>query len=582
MSFSVTGAPMIPRITSRLSSRTRLPKAGASGGIRCAIAGLSIALLAFGASALPAQTIRGTVVDETSKLPIAAVLVNMLDDDGKELPPGIRTDSTGNFVVHAARAGKWRVKAMRIGYTPIVSDAVELAVGSLTVVRLRMTTVAQQLVPVQIVERRQLNANELMSTAGFDLRASRGLGRFLGSERLAAMGQDGVREILGTFFQPALFVVNDPVLGEVIRIRQGANSCVPEVFLDGRLLATAPKPRAIADGPPPTSPLDSLRAIMREESDSVRVGFDQQRASSILSSLTAAMVHGIEVYRSYEVPPASLGAWFGMTKSAIKSCGTVAVWTKAGAQSVVTARRLEISGRAVQVVMGTLLDYDTGTPLAGRPVSLLSETRDLLGSPVVTNEQGEFSIRTGRAGKLRLTAGGNGYLQSTTAPFVVTANELTVVKLFVSARNGVLAPLGIAGRILPQDVVPSSLAGFTYRRERGQSGAFVRAVDIERMGAQSVADVLRAIKGVSIVDSPAPGTIVVAAEGARSVSEGGTNCKPVFYLDGFAIAENAAATIAALSVDRIFGIEVYVRPAEIPAAYADVRGCGLIVVWTKR
>lgn len=572
---------MKQRIVAPLDIRARPRPAAVLRCVCIVVTSLSLTAIMPLVASLGAQTIRGTVVDETSKLPIVSVLVSVLDDAGKELQPGTRTDSIGNFVVHAGRAGKWRVRAMRIGYSPIVSDPVELAVGSLAVVRLRMTTVAQQLVPVQIVERRQLNANELMSAAGYDLRESRRLGRFLGGARLAEMGQDGLREVLATNFQPALYVTNDPVLGEVIRIRQGANSCVPEIFLDGRLLSTAPKPRAIVGGPPPRTALDSLRAIMREESDSVRVAFDQQSASSILSSLTAAMVHGIEVYRSYEVPPTSLGAWFGMTKTAIKSCGTVAVWTKAGMQSVVTRRNVTAGGRPVQIVMGTLVDYDTGTPLAGRPVSLLNKANDLIGNPVFTDDRGDFTMRTSRAGELKLTAGGNGYLESTTASFIVSANELVLVKLFVSARNGVLAPLGVAARVLPQDVGPSSLAGFTYRRERGLGGNFFRAVDIEKRGAQSVVDILRGVEGVSIIDSPAPQIVFMAGAGGRRASDSGSNCVPVYYLDGRTVRGNLPTEISSLPVDRIFGVEVYVSESTIPPAFTDGGGCGLVVVWTK-
>jgi hypothetical protein len=541
----------------------------------------ALVAISLSAASLGAQTIRGTVVDESSKLPVASVLVTVLDDAGKEILPGARSDSLGNFVLHAARAGRWRVKAIRIGYSPMVSDDVSLSIGGLAVVRLRMTTVAQQLVPVLIVEQRQLSANELMSAAGFDLRRSRGLGKFLGEERLAEMGLDGTREILGSHFQPTLFVLTDPVLGEVLRIREGARACAPEVFLDGRLLATAPKPRGIVNGAPPVTQLDSLRAQMRLDSDSARVGFDQQFALTTLSSLTADRLHGIEVYRSYEVPPASLGGWFGMTKSSTNACGTVAVWTKAGARSLVTSRSTSVRGQALQVVMGTLLDNETGAPLAGRPVTLLSESKDEIGKPVVTDERGDFAMRTTRAGEFRLKAGGDGYLESTTPSFLVSANELVLVKLFVSAREGVLAPIGVAARIRPQQIGPSSIAGFTYRRERGQSGRFFRAVDIERGGARSLADVLRGVNGVTIVDTPAPGTVVFRG-GTLGTRENDARCTPVYYLDGRAVTGDDRSTMSSLPADRIFGVEVYLSAADIPAPYTDVVGCGLVVVWTKR
>ncbi|MES2521610.1 MAG: carboxypeptidase-like regulatory domain-containing protein [Gemmatimonadota bacterium] len=550
---------------------------------RCGVAAVSLFLLAVGprAASLGAQTIRGTVVDEDSKLPIASVRISMLDDTGKETLPDTRSDSLGNFTIHASRAGTWRVQAQRIGYSPNTSDPVDLGIGGLAVVRLRMTTVAQKLVPVLVVERRQLSASELMSTAGFDLRESRGLGKFLSGERLAAMGTDGVGEILRSQFQPVLFVFSDPVLGDVLRIRQGSATCAPEIFLDGRLLATAPKPRAIVDGARPVTRLDSLRADMRLDADSSRVGFDQNYAAGLLASLRAAELHGIEVYRAYEVPPASLGAWFGMTKTAIRSCGTVAVWTKAGARSVVTARSVTTPGRAVQVVMGTLQDNETGVPLAGRPVFLLSAAGEQIGSPVLTDERGDFTMRTGRAGEVKLTAGGDGYLQSTTPAFNVTANELVLVKLFVSARQGVLAPLAVAARVLPQNVGPSSIAGFTYRRERAQGGTFLRVSDIERTGAATLADVLRTVSGVSVVDTPTPGTIVVGGTGSGAGSSAG-RCTPMYVVDGSAASGNARTTMPSVPLERIFGIEVYTNAAEIPAAFTDTAACGLIVIWTRR
>lgn len=528
-----------------------------------------LALIACAPIPLGAQTIRGTIVDETSKLPVAAVLVTMVDEAGAEIQPGVRSDSVGAFIVHAARAGTWRVKAVRIGYSPVTSDPVSLGIGGLAVVRLRMTTVAQQLVPVQIVEQRQLSASELMSTTGFDLRRNRGLGRFLSGDRLAAMGSDGAREILATQFQPVLFVQADTVLGEILQMRQGASVCDPEVYLDGRLLATAPEPGAVFETTPLRTALDSARAEGRRQSERMRTGYGQMNALNMLSSLRADALHGIEVYRSNEVPAASLGAWFGMTKSAIRSCGTVAVWTKAGAISIVAARnamRMN-DGPAVQVISGTLIDYDTGAPLTGRAVSLLNESRDPIGTSVMTDERGDFTVRTSRAGELRLMAGGNEYLVSTTPAFRVTANEMVVVKLFVSARTGVLAPLGVAARVTPQNIGVTSLAGFTYRRERAVSGSFFRAIDIERSVARSLGEVVRAVPGVTVSSD----TILVARDGR--------SCSPAYYIDGVSLGDQAQATAAAIPLGRIFGVEVYTR--DVPTTFADAKGCGVVVIWTK-
>jgi hypothetical protein len=528
-------------------------------------------LVAFVSASLDAQTIRGTVVDDGSKLPLSSVRVTLVDENGVDVSPGVRSDSLGAFIVHAARAGTWRVKGMLIGYGPVTSDPVVLAVGGLAVVRLRMTPVAQRLLPVLIVEQRQMSASELMSTTGFDLRESRGLGRFLNAERLGAMGRDGVREVLGTAFQPVLFVFDDPVLGDVLRIRQGGSQCEPEVYLDGRLLASAPEPGVVVDGPPPRTALDSMRAQMRAESEHSRVGFKQVSALSQLSALTANALHGIEVYRANEVPPPSLSAWFGMTKAAIRACGTVAIWTKAGARSLVTARSMTSTGRAIQVISGTLLDFDTGMPLAGRSVSLLSEGRDPIGNAVITDERGDFTLRTGRAGELRLTSGGSPYLTSTTPAFRVSVNEMVVVKLFVSSRDGVLAPLGVSARVLPQNIGVRSLAGFTYRRERGQGGTYFRSQDIETFGARTLADLARRVHGVAITDGNA---IVMPRR------DGVTTCTPNYYVDGIRMSGDEQTSMPSLRLTQVFGVEIYAREEHIPSVFTDAAGCGLIVVWT--
>ena len=524
-------------------------------------------LALFVAAALRAQTIRGNVVDEASKLPLFGVAITLIEDGGAETQPGARTDSVGNFIVHAARAGTWRVKAMRIGYAPITSDPVTFALGGLAVVRLRMTTVAQQLVPVQIVEQRLLNASELMSSSGFDLRRKRGLGRFMDSDRLEERGQDGLREILGTDFQPTLFVMNDPVIGDVIRMRQGSSICAPEIYLDGRLLATAPEPGAIVDGTPPITAFDSMRAQTRAESEQMRVAGGQIAAISLLSSLRAEGLHGIEVYRANEVPPPSLGAWFGISKTSIRPCGTLAVWTKRGAQSLAGSklRPPGDGGRTIQVVSGTLLDFDTGNPIAGRTVTLLAENKETTGVTAMTDERGDFTLRTTRAGELRLTAGGEPYKTSTTPTFRLGVDELVFVKLFVSAREPVMAPLGVAARLLPQSVGVSTLAGFTYRRERALGGEFFRMSDIQRLGARSLPDLLRGVDGV-----------VVGDDGSVSMQRESGACRPIYFIDG------VRATTATVAIANVFGVEVYSRESEIPAVFSDASGCGVIVVWTRR
>jgi hypothetical protein len=532
-------------------------------------AGVVAALMVL-ASAAKAQSIRGTVVDEATRAPVPNVLVTMIGDGDIAVGGGVRSDSMGAFVVHAPRGGTWRVRTARIGYAPATSPPVQLAIGQLAVVRLRLTTIAQALAPVQVVERRQYNAGELMSTTGFDLRRERGQGAFLNAERLEAMGIDGLREVLALHLQPRLLVYIDPVVGEVLRMREGARLCAPEIFLDGRLLATAPEPGIVIDTGVPQNALDSAMAQLRQDSEYSRNSFQQVVALNTLAGLTAQAVHGIEVYRANEVPPASLGAWFGMTKASVKTCGTVAVWTKAGAMSVVsTVKPNSAPVRPVQVISGILVDYETGKPVGGKQVYLLDEGLDEIGNPARTNEQGEFVLRTGRSGAVRLRSGDTAYRISTSPIIKIATNELTIVKLFVSSKEPLNAPLAIASRVFPHSIGMNSRAGFTYRRERAQGGEFLRGEDIARTSHRSLLDALR---GVEDVDVPTTSAEQILVRGQR------TPCKPSFFLDGQPSGPTVATTVP---IDRLLGVEVYTRPALLPPAFSDGQACAVIAVWTK-
>jgi hypothetical protein len=531
--------------------------------------GLAVAVLMMCSVAVRAQSIRGNVIDGATRAPVPGVLVSMVNTADSTVGLGVRTDSAGNFVVHAPRAGSWRVRTSRIGYAPLTSPPVQLDLGALAILRLQLSATAQALLPVQIVERRQYTAAELMSTEGFDARRERGQGAFLSGERLEKMGVDGLREILGLHLRPRLFVDIDSVVGEVLRMREGARACSPEIHLDGRLLATAPEAPMLIDTMTPQTAMDTMALQLRLASDYNRRMFNQVVALNTLAGLTARDVHGIEVYRANEVPPASLGAWFGMTKTSTLTCGTVAVWTKLGAISPTsTVRPNSMPTKPLQVVSGTLVDYETGLPVSGRLVSLLDENLDEIGQPARTNERGEFVLRTGRSGGVRLRAGDTSYRVSTTPIFKLGANELAVVRLYVSGKTPLIAPLAVASRLFPHSIGATSRAGFTYRRERAQGGVFLRGDSLRTARRASILESLRGVADLTVGD------------GAEQVTvrAGRQTCRPTFFLDGIPVNPSVAT---AVSLDNLLGVEVYTRPSIIPVAFGDGSTCAAIIVWTN-
>jgi hypothetical protein len=508
-----------------------------------------LSLTAMGGPAV-AQTVRGTIVVESTGLPVASALVTFVGADGAEIPPGVRSDAQGAFVIHAARPGKYSVRATRIGFRPQTSDILSLGPGELVVVRLRMTTIAQQLVPVRVVERRPLNLAELMSTAGFDLRLSKGTGRFLDSARLGTYRLDGTGEVLRNTFRPALDFV-DGVGGTYIRMMAGVSSgtgrpayCSPEIFLDGTLLS---------------APISS--ALGRQEN-----------AYATLDAYRASDLYGIEVYRGNELPPPSLGGVMGDNQiPAGRKCGVVAVWTKKGRQLAGTAPTSPgLSG--IQVIRGTLLDFDTDLPVPGVRVTLVADDGTRLSDDLATDSLGEFTIRTRRVGSLRLEAGDVGMGTKTTPKFQLSAEELLVVKFFVSGKTPVMAPLAVRARLLPTSRPVTDLASFAYRRERGIAGTFFGEDEIRRRNAATLADLLRPVDRVVVVGD----TIFMR----NTIVGRGSLCPPAVFVDGSRVITAVDSVVRSLPMNRLFGVEVYTQPSTVPAVHAHaVDECGMIGIW---
>ena len=90
-------------------------------------AGLLLGLLG-GAVPMGAQTVRGTLVEEGTELPIAGAFVILEDSAGQALASTL-TGSAGTWLLRAPTAGTYRLRADRIGYASSPSDALVLEEG---------------------------------------------------------------------------------------------------------------------------------------------------------------------------------------------------------------------------------------------------------------------------------------------------------------------------------------------------------------------------------------------------------------------------------------------------------------------
>ncbi len=505
------------------------------------------------AAPLRAQTVRGVVVEDSTQRPIDQASVTLLGSNGEVIPPGTRSATNGAFTLHAPRFGKYRVRAIRIGYQPVTSEPLDLQSGELVTVRLVMTVATAKLAAVAITERRMYSLKELSSTVGFDLRRTRPEGTFFTAEDLPRLGS--IADLARTA-QVAGLTLHDSLGAESLRIRVMGVVCNPTIYLDGLRIF---------------SPVGGESPEMRDD-----------RAASALMQINSVGVdnlYGVEIYRGLQTPPVSVS---GMLGDAANRCGFLAVWTKTQMvrDSIAGVRGVRTTARTgIQVIRGFVVDLDRESGVGAAQVRLLNESGGSLGDAVPADSGGHFVIRTTRTGKLRLEAGGASYRFTRTPAFTLGAEELLIVTVFVSATRPISAPLGISVRARPDEYGPGDLGGFSYRWDRGLGGVFFGPADIRASRAATLAELLGGVEGMVVTGRPPADTIAM-----RSILPGAPpQCLPLYYENGIRVKGVAIdSAIHALRLDRVIGIEVYHSPAEVPDVFTDADGeCGMIGVWTR-
>jgi hypothetical protein len=88
---------------------------------------IAVALSALSASTAFSQSVRGTVAD-AGGVPVPGVLIQLIGADSQPAARAL-TNDLGNFLLVAPRAGTYRVRTLRIGFKPVLSEPVTLVAG---------------------------------------------------------------------------------------------------------------------------------------------------------------------------------------------------------------------------------------------------------------------------------------------------------------------------------------------------------------------------------------------------------------------------------------------------------------------
>ena len=246
---------------------------------------MKTALIVCSAAALcvlPAQgqTVRGTVVEDSTRMPIKGATVELIGANAVKAGT-ILTDSAGGFLLRATTSGKYTLQLSHPSYTAS-SDTISLATGEVLMLQLRMGRQAIPIAPLLVKSRGNARLG------GFYDRMQRGgFGHYITRAEIekrpgASRTTDLLQGVPGVELIPIRRGRGTP-MANIISMRGAGRGCQPAIFING--------------------------APMRQIGES---GVDD--------FLTPSGIEAIEVYRSSAGTPAQF--------QYPNTCGAVVFWTR--------------------------------------------------------------------------------------------------------------------------------------------------------------------------------------------------------------------------------------------------------------
>lgn len=239
------------------------------------------------------------------------------------------------------------------------------------------------------------------------------------------------------------------------------------------------------------------------------------------------------------------------------------------------AAALAASGATAQNISGLVIDEATESPVEGARVVLMDDDERPRGE-TFSDSEGQFWMEVPRTGTWWLAITSIGYEPVVSAPIEARVGDYIEVEVYLTvAAVPIEEPVVVTGRM---EHLNSDIQGFYDRMEQSERagvGKFLARRDIERMRPLEPSDLLRTMHGVRVVQG-------ARGRGKALRMTGGT-CTPAIFIDGTQINRiNVGDSIDDyLTVHAIEGIEVY-RGSQQVGRFNDGRGCGLVLVWTRR
>jgi hypothetical protein len=246
-----------------------------------------VAVMLLGAAALPAQTVRGRVLETGQEVPIAGAEVALVNATGAAHAAAV-SDDAGRFEVDAPEPGVYSLRVGRLGYQGYTTEPLDMGRDETVVVELRLGTQAVPVEPVVVTARRRPDSRYL---AEFEARRD-------------DPGQHG-------YFIDRDAIERRPVASPAMLVQGLPNVYVRNVEPFGAQLIYLPSQRAGG----------SRECLAHLFVDGVRL----QGGTTLDDVVPAANVAAVEVYPRVAMVP--------LPYRASDQCGAVLLWTRAGEAS---------------------------------------------------------------------------------------------------------------------------------------------------------------------------------------------------------------------------------------------------------
>lgn len=250
-------------------------------------------------------------------------------------------------------------------------------------------------------------------------------------------------------------------------------------------------------------------------------------------------------------------------------------------------------GLRAQLVHGHVLEADSQRPVRLATLALLDD-RDRVLVEAISDSAGAFRVRAWVAGKYRIRASAIGYRSVTSDLLEIGTGEEFVLDIRLTTDAVALEPISVVSRSR-SSLTEIALRGYYDRRDAGRRigmGRFLDRGEIEERGTK-LSDVLRRVPGLRIHQNGRCAYVTVGSNpgglDGRRTSGGectlpSSVCAANLYLDGLYLDYVGAGPSIdqMVPLDWVEAIEVYRRPAELPAEFLSSGACGVVAIWTRR